>query len=470
MEEYLSISFLPQAKLGKDLALGFINDWRSLEPKSESATKENIWKKCLDFVSERSRVLSRVFNKNFEILEYTEDTLVIRSKRESIKDVFESKFKDEIVLYLRDEIPDFKIEVVNSQQAIFPALTTLKAGTGFQFYAKGSYFIETRINPSQEFDNFIVSSFNAEAYSFALNLIQAPLPFFVIIRGAAGTGKTHLTHSIANYISEYQVGTKVIVFNVLPALSKRGQLDEFNIDELETIASDNDVIMIDDLQNINIDQSSIQALVRILKLWREMNKSIILSYRDPFQIDIPIEISANSQQLVLMPPNESDRVKLIESKIKDYGIHLTRNDFLQLSGDQELRNISDIQKKLIRLYLTERLKSRSRNIFISHSPKEYLKPDLVNTCVGRYFKLNKKNSFIEYSNKTSLNARIVSSFIQDIFSVSQPGRRSHPEITSSGQTFYFFDSLQYHLFENKEFREIILAILWELLSRKDKEE
>lgn len=148
------------------------------------------------------------------------------------------------------------------------------------------------------------------------------------------------------------------------------------------------------------------------------------SHCEPFQIDIPTELSANSQQLVLMPPNESDKLKLIESKIKGYGIHLQRSDILRLLEDQELKNISDIQKQLIRLYLTEALNSRSKNIFISHSTQEHLKPDIINTCVGRYFKSNEKISFIEDFSKTYLNVRVVS-FLFKIYSALQNLRGDH---------------------------------------------
>jgi chromosomal replication initiation ATPase DnaA len=470
MEDYLTKHFLPNTHEGKNLAVEFIKDWKNLEHQIDSFSKEIVWKECLDFVGSQSRTFPRIFAENFEVLEYKDSTLILEAKNESVKDVFELKFINEIITHIREYNPYFKIEIKSHQQKTLNALPTTYQESSNSFYIQGSYLHETKINPSKEFNTFIVGNFNAKAYQYALDITQKMSSFFLIIRGEAGTGKSHLTHSIAKQLSQSQERKKVVIFNVQPIQNQTEKNIEFDVEKFKTIALENDVIMIDDLQNINFEKSNFQKLIKILKFWRGMNKSIVLTYRSSFHIEMLSDLTSTTyQELILTPPNELDKLLLIESKVKYYNLNLDRKDLVRLSEDKEVISVRELQKQLLKTYLTQNIKSRFKNPYLTYYKEDFFTSIKVDACVSRYFETNLHTSILPVE-KSFSNVKLVSYFIQDIFSESKVEDKTEVENRFQYSLYYSLDSLQDHLFNSNDFKEAVITILLNLLNGSIHEE
>jgi chromosomal replication initiation ATPase DnaA len=462
MSRYLSNSFLPIAKEGHELAKGFIEDWISLEPVLEDTTKESVWKSCLDFIGNRSKTMPGISFENFEVVEFSNGILTIRSRNKAVRKVFETKYLEDLVSYFRKEVPSFNINIIENTDA-FPPMPFIYFGGGDAVYAQGSYFVETRIRPFQDFDNFIVSNFNVDAYHRALAFIDNKSAPILTISGTAGVGKTHLVNSIAKHFIENNRDKKIGIYTVFSQPNPNIEITRTEIEQFANTASDNDVIIIDDAHNINQELHSLQLFTKVLKRWKEMNKSIVLSFRDSFQIDVIPEFAKYTEQLVLTRPSEVDKLKIIESKINSYNIRLSGKHILALSEAHQIQNITDVQRYLARIYLAEELKTSKRNIFLSHHFSDQLNVQLIESFVYDYFRLNQKPSPLSFPETATLNAKVISHFIQALFMNSKPESRSNAEMAYIDGLYYSFDTMQYYLFESKPFRNTILEILRELI-------
>jgi len=78
---------------------------------------------------------------------------------------------------------------------------------------KPTFDDKDNIIPDFTFDNFIVGQSNKECYSAALACAYNPINFLyspLFIYGNSGLGKTHLLHSIGNYVKKNSPELKVI--------------------------------------------------------------------------------------------------------------------------------------------------------------------------------------------------------------------------------------------------------------------
>ena len=71
---------------------------------------------------------------------------------------------------------------------------------------------KSNINPKYTFDNFVVGSNNKFAHSASLAVAETPGKVFnpLFLYGGVGLGKTHLMHSIANYILKETSDLKIL--------------------------------------------------------------------------------------------------------------------------------------------------------------------------------------------------------------------------------------------------------------------
>ncbi len=67
------------------------------------------------------------------------------------------------------------------------------------------------LNPKLTFDQFVIGDANRLAHAAALAVAELPGTAYnpLFIYGPPGVGKTHLLHSIANYLAAYEPGISV---------------------------------------------------------------------------------------------------------------------------------------------------------------------------------------------------------------------------------------------------------------------
>ena len=187
------------------------------------------------------------------------------------------------------------------------------------------------LNPDYTFENFIVGESNKFAHAVALSVAEKPGDMYnpLFIYGKSGLGKTHLMHSIGNYIVKNSkkkvlyVTSEQFVNDFIDLYRKNKDSD--NINEVKYFKSkyrDIDVLMIDDIQYLQIAAKAQQEFFNTFnELYTNHKQIIITSDRSPddlkaleerlqtrFSWGLPAPVS---------PPDFDLRMNIIDKKIEE---------------------------------------------------------------------------------------------------------------------------------------------------------
>lgn len=156
---------------------------------------------------------------------------------------------------------------------------------------------KSQFNSKYTFDNFVVGKSNQFVYSAALAVAENPAIRFnpLFIYGGVGLGKTHLLHSIGNYLYE---NNKEL--NIVYATCENFTNDYIEVirDKTKSIASfrekyrNADVLMIDDIQFITNKDAVQEEFFHTFNDLYQNNKQIIISSDRP-----PKEIATLQERL-----------------------------------------------------------------------------------------------------------------------------------------------------------------------------
>jgi chromosomal replication initiation ATPase DnaA len=176
------------------------------------------------------------------------------------------------------------------------------------------------------FSSFIVSPSNENAYSMALSIAQETYEGLspVVIYGGPGTGKTHLLHSIGNFLS-----TKAPFKKVLYLSSAQLILEIRNARASERLESylkdirDSEFLLIDDVDRIK-DPNIERELSLLVGEMTPYGKRVVFTSRTPpkeAKIEESLkEILENSLKIPIESPPKDLKKKILEKKCEKYNI------------------------------------------------------------------------------------------------------------------------------------------------------
>ncbi len=193
---------------------------------------------------------------------------------------------------------------------------------------------ESNLNPSLNFDNFIVGDTNRLAKVAGMAVAEQPgkihNPLFIY--GKSGLGKTHLMHAIGNFISEHSnkkvlYTTSDIFMNDYIGIAnvEKGQNSIDYANNFKNKYRNVDVLIIDDIQYLVGAEKTQQEFFHTFNALHQANKQIIISSdRSPDDLKI-LEERLRSRfmwglPVDIYPPNFDLRVRIIQHKIKGTSI------------------------------------------------------------------------------------------------------------------------------------------------------
>ena len=185
------------------------------------------------------------------------------------------------------------------------------------------------LNREYTFDNFIVGSSNRFAYTASLAVAEKPGKAYnpLFLYGKSGLGKTHLMHSIGNYIIEntnlkvLYISSDKFVDDFINAVVRSNEKKNFDkIDNFKSKYRDIDVLMIDDIQFLgNATKGQVEFFHTFNELYNENKQIIIASDRS---VD---DLKTLENRLLtrfnwgltanITPPDFDLRMSIIERKI-----------------------------------------------------------------------------------------------------------------------------------------------------------
>ena len=213
------------------------------------------------------------------------------------------------------------------------------------------------LNPKLTFDQFVIGDANRLAHAAALAVAEMPGTAYnpLFIYGPPGVGKTHLLHSIANYLTAYEAGLRVryttaerFTNEFLRALHAREG------DQFKQRWRGNDVLLIDDVQFLQSKAKTEEEFFHTFNALYDTGAQLVLTcdrlprdmealedrLRERFEAGLVTDITS---------PDHRMRVAVLRKKAQEDGIALGSNDMLDVIAARVEGSVRELEGALIRV-------------------------------------------------------------------------------------------------------------------------
>ena len=307
--------------------------------------------------------------------------------------------------------------------------------------------IESQLNPSYNFDNFLEGDSNRLARSAGMAVANKPggTSFNpLLIFGGVGLGKTHLVHAIGVEIKDKYPEKTVLYISA----------EKFTQQYIESVKKNNrndfihfyqiiDVLIVDDIQLLSGKAGTQDVFFHIFNHLHQNGKQVILT-SDKAPVDmIDIEQRLLSRfkwglSAELQHPNFDTRIAIIKNKLFRDGVDMPE-EIVEFLANNIKTNIRELEGAIISL--------------IAHSSfnKREITIDLAKKIVDNYVKHTKREVSIDYIQK------VVSDYFQmDVDTLQSKTRKRH--IVQARQLAMFFA---------KKFTKASLASIGSQIGKRD---
>jgi chromosomal replication initiator protein len=215
----------------------------------------------------------------------------------------------------------------------------------------------SRLNPKFTFEQFVIGDANRFAHAAALAVAELPgqayNPLFIV--GPPGVGKTHLLHSIGNYVRAYGGGLTVRYTTVerftnefLEALKAR------DVDSFKHRYRRNDVLLIDDVQFLESKVKTEEEFFHTFNALHETGSQLVLTSdrppRDMAALEDRLRQRFESGLLVdIREPDPATRLTVLRKRALHDGIELADPHVLPLIAERVTDNLRSLEAALIRV-------------------------------------------------------------------------------------------------------------------------
>ena len=223
------------------------------------------------------------------------------------------------------------------------------------------YFEHAKVNTKLTFDNFVVGAFNREASQASLLIARNPGKTFnpLFIYSNSGLGKTHLLHSVGNYIvKEGNPNAKILYITANDFVEEyikyvRAERDH---QSLKDFFAGVDVLLFDDVQFLADKVKTEEMFFYIYsKMINEGKQVVITSDKQPNELRNLEErlVTRFNQGLVVKidEPDTNTCVQILQKKIEANGLDINNFDqaVLDFFADKFSKNVRELEGALNRL-------------------------------------------------------------------------------------------------------------------------
>jgi chromosomal replication initiator protein len=303
--------------------------WRRIRDELRRAVGDSTWQLWLEPLAAR---------------QMEEDTLVIEAPAESRAWVEAS----------------FARLLAGCAKAVLGAHARVKvvtAGTQTERPAAPRVFTGAELNPRYTFDQFVIGDANRLAHGAALAVAEMPglayNPLFIC--GPPGLGKTHLLHSIGNYLTEHGDGITVL-YTTVEAFTDQfvGALHTHALEEFKAHYRGVDVLLVDDVQFLQSKARTEQEFFHTFNALHGAGAQLVLtSDRLPRDLDALEDRLRERFEAGLVTdvrlPDAGTRRTILRKRVQQDALAGVDDDAVDLIAEHVDSNIRALEGALIRV-------------------------------------------------------------------------------------------------------------------------
>lgn len=374
------------------------------------------WDEILDFFKKEFEISDVSFNSWIEPLEVhslKDGMVTILVKDEKIMIAYLEKKYHKPLQFAIQEITGEQLDIVflheneinSNLDSSEPSTSKVTIGnTNPMLNARR---LDANLNSNYTFDNFVVGSNNNYAHAYALAVAESPGEMYnpLFIYGGVGLGKTHLMHSVGNFILEKNPNARI----------KCVTSETFTNEAINAILSKDpsvkidfrekyrnlDVFLIDDIQFIIGKERSQEEFFHTFNSLYESNKQIVISSDKPpkemstlesrlrtrFEMGLTVDISA---------PDYETRMAILMKKAEMEGYNID-NEIFEYIADNIKSNIRELEGALTKIVAFSRVSKTPINIdlakevlkdIISPEENKEITPALIIKTVAEHFNIS----------------------------------------------------------------------------------
>ena len=385
-----------------------------------------VWDNALNILEkELSATSFDLWIKSLEPIDFKDGTFYLSTTSETAKQRIKNTHGNQIkeaLLISSEEIKDFKILDPNEKESYnLEALITQN---------NEDNNVLCNFNPKYTFETFVVGNSNRYVYAAARGVAEHPFsrinPLFIY--GGVGLGKTHLLHSIGNYVRKNYPDLKVLYVTC----------EKFTNDYIESLKSGKDyanskfrekyrnldILIIDDIQFISNKVSTQEEFFHTFNDLYQNNKQIIIaSDRHPKEIATLEDRlrSRFSSGLIqdIQSPDVETRLAILQKKVQEEK-YTVSDEVINYIADNCDTNVREMEGILSKVYFYSTLLGKEeatlddlKEALKDHvsSNKLSLTSDRIIDCVCKYFSISKEDLTGKKRNKEIVEPRQICMYV-----------------------------------------------------------
>jgi chromosomal replication initiator protein len=282
-----------------------------------------------------------------------DNAFLLKTDDDFFKARLNQRYLHEITRCLRTVMnTDVDVRIISPEDFI-PGTRELIKKNAFQTNLRAKYIFET----------FVQGKSNQVAYGAALTVAESPgekgyNPLFLY--GGVGLGKTHLMHSIGNYIIEQSAEAKVYYVSSETFMNEFvGAIRSNAMTSFRNKYRELDVLLLDDVQFLEGKEETQEELFHTFNTLHGFNKQIVLTSDQPPKVMKGLEERLISRfamglNVDINKPDLETRMAILEKKIKLEKMDIP-HDILQYIAQYVVSNIRDLEGALNKVTAYSRL-------------------------------------------------------------------------------------------------------------------
>ena len=273
------------------------------------------------------------------------------------------------------------------------------------FIPKSANYATSNLNAKYTFDTFVVGGNNKFARQASLAVAESPGEAYnpLYIYGGPGLGKTHLLHSIGNFIINENPDKKVLYVTSEQFLNEviegiRGSNSSNAITKTREKYRSVDILLIDDIQILIGKESTQQEFFNTFNTLYLAGKQIVItSDKPPKEMETLEERIRSRFESGLMAdignPDYETRMAILRKKVESEKINLS-DDILDYIAENIKSNIRELEGALTKIVASSKLNNKEINLelaeealkdLISPNAAREVTPQLIINVVSEHF-------------------------------------------------------------------------------------